>query len=341
MQQFLYSRLITISASPSKLAKNSLCLLWMLLILSSCNKNGGSAVVPIKTISTAYTLSANETWSGIVDLQNVVSVPAGKTLTIEAGTRIKASDKAEFDVDGSLISSIVRLYSTSKTPGTTDWGGIGFSGERLEMSYCAISDAEYGWFLYSSSTVGSIAIDHCLFTNCDEALVDFTNSNTVSLTNNTFLANSSAYDKWGGNKKVTIDATLFDSNIYSAIQLLTGSTGDTRLTTINVTKSNFLKESSTGFIGSSTTFIPTNTMLTLSGCYGLKSSYSINTSKGSSVLVTGAASSPVANAGCGFNLDRPARLAAPETAVVTADAQQEIREHAERSFLKNKAHLSN
>ncbi len=289
----------------------------------SCTKDDNqaspNASVPaatLRTIDADYTLRDNETWRGTVSLSARVYVPQGKILTIEAGTKVKIfSGDAGLDIDGSLLikgtsSSVVRIYApTISTSRGYDWNGISFYGERLEASYCAISDALIGIDLRRSTTVNTIIINHCLFA-CLVSIIDRLNSNPVVITNSTFLDNSlEAYRVAGGNKKITMEGCVFDNN-GRAIQIQPESSTDTRSTIINITKSNFLRER-LDFISTNIAFVPANVSLTLSGCYGLKPSYPIDKSRGSSITITGSVNSPINGIGSGFALDRTARLAAP------------------------------
>ncbi len=289
----------------------------------SCSKDANQSspnpVATPKTIDTDYTLKDNETWSGTVSLSAEVYVPQGKTLTIEAGTKVKIySADAELTIHGSLLikgtpSNVVRIYAPTISNKGYDWNGIDFYGEKLDASYCVISDALSGISLYRSTTNNPIIINHCLFARCPASIYDYANGTPVIVTNSTFLESGLfAYTIAGGNKKITIDACVFDNNL-EAIRLESESSTDTRSTIVNVTKSNFLQEGIIGFIYARGT--PANVSLTLSGCYGLKPSYPIDKSRGSSITITGSVSAPINGIGSGLTLDRTARIVPPSMTV--------------------------
>ncbi len=89
--------------------------------------------------------TASETWSGVVYLDSDFEVQAGKSLTIEPGTRVFAaassgSDKVELIVHGELLADgelddpiIFHSYDGEGGPG--DWGGIVFDLEAAPSGY--------------------------------------------------------------------------------------------------------------------------------------------------------------------------------------------------------------
>jgi hypothetical protein len=253
--------------------KLSFLLISTLVLLSSCQKK--DTAIPIRVIEAGgYTLNSDETWSGIVELKGNVTVPSGRTLTISAGTKVKIADDVEIEIEGSLLvngtaSGVVRFYSSSTNPSQDSWDQISFSGAKLEINYCAVSDASDGVFVYSTSSANTVKFDHCLFSNCGSGIVDFSNNSNVTVSYSTFLDNSyGGYDQWGENKKVAIDGCAFENITYGAIGLLSSNNKSPKAAIINLSKSNFLREGSLKFIdASSALFPPFNTTLVASGCY--------------------------------------------------------------------------
>ena len=178
--------------------------------------------IPVKINSSAVTvvglsdntLTKDEEWNGYIQMKGNVIVPKGITLTIKEGTRISITNKARISVQGSLIikgtpTNIVRLFAENNSSGQALWNGIAFFGEKLEMSYCAFSDMTNGVFIYSNSTSANTKIDHCLFSNGETAITDFSSNTNVLISSNTFLDLKYGYWQWGENKKVNIEKCIF------------------------------------------------------------------------------------------------------------------------------------
>ncbi|MFN4144988.1 MAG: hypothetical protein ACK4GN_04125 [Runella sp.] len=313
--------------------KHTLLLLLMMVALASCNK---SEPDPVREITSDYVLNADEDWRGTVRLKATVEVPVGRTLTIQPGTKIIAGEDGELDVNGSLTmngtaSKIIQIHAENENDG---WIGIGFKGANLQMSYCTLADAIIGVFLFST-TSGSIKIDRCLFQNSSTAITDFTQDKTLSITNSTFLENDDAYNQWGGGKTVTIENCVFEGN-SEAISLLSSSISNRKATTVEVQKSNFLKESSIGFITTSTTFPPYNTTFRATGCHGLVSGkYTLDRTKGNAITIQSAVSSPISGIGCGFSLQRSARKAFIENSLPSQELSKRFEERAQKALQRN------
>ena len=124
--------------------------------------------------------SANITWNGTVLVNADRAVPAGKTLTVQPGTRVRVSttdrtpggtdtQKVELNVQGTLIAdgtAASKIKFESWTPTTTqDWVGIYFGSTSGGGTFdnCQISRAEYGIESYKPLTVKNTAIEDCYF----------------------------------------------------------------------------------------------------------------------------------------------------------------------------------
>jgi hypothetical protein len=274
--------------------------------------------IPVKINSTAitivsvneYTLAKDEEWNGYMQMKGNVIVPKGKTLTIKEGTRISVVDKGRISVQGSLIIkgtalNIVRLFAENGNSGQSLWNGIAFFGEKLELSYCAFSDMTNGIFIYSNSTSANTKIDHCLFSNGETAVTDFSSNNNVLISYNTFLDLKYGYWQWGENKKVTIENSIFENNTNSAIYLLSNNSNDPKPTIISISNSNFIKEGTLGFIGIS---VPFNTSVMAENNMGLTGNYGLTSQKGNSITIKNPANSAIKDVGCGFGVARSGRV---------------------------------
>jgi hypothetical protein len=303
--------------------------------------------IPLKINSSAvsvigssdYTLTKDEEWRGFTQLKGNVIVPKGKTLTIKEGTFISIADKVRISVQGSLIiqgtsANVVRLFAENNPSGQMSWNGIAFFGEKLEMSYCAFSDMTNGVFIYSNSTSANTKIDHCLFSNGETGVTDFSNNNNVLLSFNTFLNVKYGYWQWGENKKVSIEGCVFENNTQSAIYLLSNNINDPKLTTVLISNSNFIKEGNFGFIGIS---VPQNTSVVADNCFGLSGNYGLISQKGNSMTITNPAKSALKNIGCGFGVARSGRIGIFTALISDEEAKRLINETILKAFRKNQS----
>jgi len=117
--------------------------------------------------------TGNETWADTVNVSSNITVPSGKTLTIDPGARIFFAASAKLIVNGQLSaagSSVnhISFTSAASTPARSDWYGIYFpsSGSNDQLSYCDIKYAKYGIECASSSPT----IDHCTVRVCERGL---------------------------------------------------------------------------------------------------------------------------------------------------------------------------
>lgn len=114
----------------------------------------------------AGSITANETWHGVVFVTSSVMVETGVTLTIEPGTVIKfkynrnymdTSGKAGLFVMGNVHAigtpdSMIWFTSAHPSPINGDWAGIELSNNvGSEFKYCIIEFAELGISQYFSS----------------------------------------------------------------------------------------------------------------------------------------------------------------------------------------------
>ena len=314
----------------------------IILIPTVDNVAKNAIKIPVKINSSAVTvvgltentLTKDEDWSGYMEIKGNMIVPKGRTLTIKEGTRISIADKARISVQGSLVikgtaTNIVRLFSENNTSGQNLWNGIAFFGEKLEMSYCAFSDMTNGVFIYSNSTSANTKIEHCLFSNGETAITDFSSNNNVLINFNTFLDLKYGYWQWGENKKVTIDNSVFENNTNSAIYLLSNNLNDPKPTNLSIMNSNFIKEGTLGFIGIS---VPLNTAVLAENNFGLSGNYGLTSQKGNSINIKSPANSALKSIGCGFGAARSGRIGY----FVKVIPREEIKMDELKAFEKNR-----
>jgi len=287
-----------------------------------------------------YTLTQNETWSGIILLKGDIVVPSGITLTINPGTIINISantpvydggmttGKIDFNINGSLIingnaQNIVQLKSAASSPQSDDWFGI-WSGNQLKLTYCYLSDAEQGVNGYATTAMN---IKNCCFNNMIWAISD-DGSVKSSLSNNSFVNVSNGYESWVSNKNAQLDYSEFKNNTVD-VQILGTLSTVTNNASITVNYSNFSGNKlynldwSWGGVGSIT-----NSNITANYCYGI-TSY-LNNGNGNTYTYTNQLSNPYSGAGCGFS--SMAKSPASRSSVIGSNEQikRTLQEHNER-----------
>ncbi|NLH95593.1 MAG: hypothetical protein GX449_05985, partial [Synergistaceae bacterium] len=110
---------------------------WLMLVLSGislvCLPNRAGAA------TTSGSLTADEIWSGVVDITGNVTIPSGFSLIIEPGTVIRFSDGTGLHVYGRLdvagtSESPVTFTSSSTDPAKGVWSGVYFYDSSLDQS---------------------------------------------------------------------------------------------------------------------------------------------------------------------------------------------------------------
>jgi hypothetical protein len=290
--------------------RSSLCMLFIMAVTISCNKEDEK-----EQVINGYELTKDETWKGTILLKGDIVIPAGMTLTISAGTKITCvtenlvfdegleDGSVDFWVKGNLFingesNDIVEIKSSEVTPTDIDWGGIGLStNSKLILRYCAICDAQWGVFIYSSSQIAH-QFNNCLFYDCESGIVDFGDKN-LSIKNCTFNKVWWGFDSWLSNKSHIIENSEFNTIKLVAVDV-TGLTDISENTIIDVTKSNFIDADTWKTVHWSGDGAVKNAKVTLTGCYGNitypESVY------GNTIVIKNPVTSPVSGAGCGFTV---------------------------------------
>lgn len=132
--------------------------------------------------------------SNIYFIESDVTVPAGKILTIQAGTTLKFRGKYSLKVEGKILAegtaeNHIVFTSAMPSPLEGDWKRITLTNaQKSVFRYCDFYYAENGFLLNNSD--GS-TFDHCYF---DRFLInaigfddgDYNNNDSLTITNNTF-----------------------------------------------------------------------------------------------------------------------------------------------------------
>ena len=104
-------------------------------------------------IATGTHITANETWSGVIKLDGWVYVDAGATLTVEAGTIIRGTEKSALIVQrGGKINAVGTssnpiVFTTNLPEGlrtTSSWGGVVLCGNATNNIAGGVGTAEGG-----------------------------------------------------------------------------------------------------------------------------------------------------------------------------------------------------
>lgn len=112
-----------------------------------------SEELPCTPITTSGTFSANETWSSSTNPQTIViegnvTIPSGKSLTIQAGSILEFASSASLTaygtltVNGTTLLPVTFISQTSTTPGS--WGSIILDGASASGSALNYVIAKYG-----------------------------------------------------------------------------------------------------------------------------------------------------------------------------------------------------
>lgn len=205
---------------------NCLPLLWLLLLVLPAWAEGAGP--------SPQQLS----WRGEVVLESEYLVPAGTTLTVEAGTRVRPL-RPEARI---LVQGVLQVLGTAKAPvifaAPPGWGGIEFlagpEGSRIEYAQfskaqTAISSADTVFVLRHSSFRGCDTavkllrksgpqVSDCLF-EANGIAIDNELRSSPQIRNNRFIGQRKAAILASHNSGGLIDGNYFEKN-HQAISLL-------------------------------------------------------------------------------------------------------------------------
>jgi hypothetical protein len=118
-------------------------------------------------------LASNTTWTqgGTYQIDSYIKVPAGATLTIEAGVTVenysgKGSDRYNFDVEGTLVANgtAAKPILFRRGAGATLWSGINIYGQAdtihtgSSLNYVTVEEGGYG----ASSVSGNLILQYAV-----------------------------------------------------------------------------------------------------------------------------------------------------------------------------------
>jgi len=138
------------------------------------------------TIKAGGPLLADEVWTaaaGPYRVTGTITVPAGRTLTIQAGTTVFLDGDCGFVVQGCLVaqgSEYARIRLTRR-PGTTDtWAGLRFD-HTLQGNCLACVDIEYGdsQGLCTDVQYSRVLIDHVTWGQTDATVLELNHPTVV------------------------------------------------------------------------------------------------------------------------------------------------------------------
>jgi hypothetical protein len=146
----------------------------------------------------AHTLAKNEKWGGTINLNGIITVPTGKTLTINPGTKILVKKNPESSllsiiVNGKLImngdlNNIIEIKSNTNTS-NADWNGIDVNSDA-DISYVVMKNAVHAlnFFDYSvnNNPQKPANIHHVYFDNNLFGLSSYKSNYEATFNNLTF-----------------------------------------------------------------------------------------------------------------------------------------------------------
>ncbi|MCL5020189.1 MAG: right-handed parallel beta-helix repeat-containing protein [Bacteroidetes bacterium] len=155
---------------------------------------GGESDSPSISVTAApSTVSSNTTWSGVVYVNNSVTVNSGCTLTISPGTSVYFSSGNSYSLtaNGQLNVEGGTFTSNSSSPSPGNWGSIVLSGSGANYSSINNASIEYGTGIQANNT-SNVTISHCNIINCSSYGIDsYFSSNLVARSNT--IANTNIY----------------------------------------------------------------------------------------------------------------------------------------------------
>lgn len=137
------------------------------------------------TTTASGTISANTTWTagaGPYYVSSNITVSAGVTLTIEAGTTVYFAQGTSLTVNGRLLAegTASRRIQFTRQPGTANtWGGIRFSNSLVE-NRITYADVEFAATADPIVATGStILIDNVVFSGTTRTVIELSNSSAL------------------------------------------------------------------------------------------------------------------------------------------------------------------
>lgn len=154
-------------------------------------------------------------------IYNYVGVPEGKTLTIEAGTRLYFHQNAGIIVQNGGKLMVNGTLSTSEDLE----GQVIFQGDRLEDAFSDIA-GQWGtiWIMDGSYNT---TINYATIKNATIGLlVDSDNSNQTLTLANTQIYNTTSFGLYARNAKITAKNTVISNNADASVSISLGGSYD-------------------------------------------------------------------------------------------------------------------
>ena len=165
------------------------------------------------------TLPADTTWTPAAGPYNItanLTIPAGRTLTINPGTTIYVASGVSITVNGTLAAdgTETQRIRFSRTPGTsTSWSGLVFNGSNSgsSLSYVDFENANSSG--HNIQLINSaLAIDHCSWSSTTNTILEASNS-SFTVRNSVFPTLNGAEHIHGGPIPAAGYA-IIDGNVF-------------------------------------------------------------------------------------------------------------------------------
>jgi parallel beta-helix repeat protein len=179
----------------------------------------------------AQRLTGDTTWTASqspIILLGRILVPAGVTLTVQAGTEVQLSGLYYILVYGKLLaegteSQRIRFTSDKSSPARGDWGGIYFYPESDPASilhYCTIEYADtYGVYCSAASPT----ISNCLIQQCNDRGVNLIDGSQAKVLGNTIQNNRYYGIVVASGSTALVQNNVTRGNGYEGIHINTAS----------------------------------------------------------------------------------------------------------------------
>jgi len=132
--------------------------------------DGESDTQPIDVIAAPSSISYDTLWTGVVYVNNNVTISSGATVYIGASTKVifnsgnySITANGRLNVEGTS-SSPVTFTSNSSSPSPGDWGSIVLSGSGASGSTIDYANIEYGTDIQVNNTL-NVTIENCNIAN--------------------------------------------------------------------------------------------------------------------------------------------------------------------------------
>ncbi len=153
--------------------------LWVLATLVFNLAAQPASAAPATIVGGILTSDTTWTQGGTYQIDTYIDVPAGVTLTIEAGVTVEnysgnGSDRYNFDVEGTLIANGTAEQPIHFNPGLTGWSGINITGELgaintgSNLNYVIVEGGGYGGSGVAAALrvqYADVDVHHCQFNN--------------------------------------------------------------------------------------------------------------------------------------------------------------------------------